>query len=137
MTGSYKDAQRPGRPRMSTHREDRLLVRQSLQNRRETVPHLGIGRIQNGVQASNSTVRRRFKKADLVAHVALKKTWWCSPPQEKITRSQYRVSESQVIVKDFGPMLAFLCRIYFFLLYYCKFHYSTCSTSVYVQFSHT
>ena len=87
--------------------------------------------------ASNSTVRRRFKKADLVAHVALKKTWRCSPPQEKITRSQYRVSESQVIVKDFGPLLAFLCRIYFFLLYYCKFHYSTCSTSVYVQFSHT
>nr|XP_022297181.1 uncharacterized protein LOC111106692 [Crassostrea virginica] len=73
MTGSYKDAQRPGCPRMSTQREDRLLVRQSLQNRRETVPHLRIGWIQNGIQASNSTVRRRLKEAGLVAHVALKK----------------------------------------------------------------
>ena len=73
MTGSYKDVQRPGRTRMSTHRKDRL-VRQSQQDRRETVPHLRIGWIQNGVQASNSTVRRRLKEAGLVAHVALKKT---------------------------------------------------------------
>ena len=56
MTGSYKDVQRPGRTRMSTHRKVRLLVRQSQQNTRETVPHLRIGWIQNGVQASNSTV---------------------------------------------------------------------------------
>ena len=55
-----------------THREDRLLVRQSQQNRRETVPHLRIGWIQDGIQASNSTVRRRLE-AGLVAHVALKK----------------------------------------------------------------
>ena len=72
-TRYYKDARRPGCPRMSTNREDRLLVRQSLQNRRETVPHLRIGWIQNGAQASNSTVRRRLKEAGLVAHVALKK----------------------------------------------------------------
>ena len=54
--------------------EDSLLVRKSLQNRRETVPHVRIGWIQNGVQASNSTVRRQLKEAGLVAHVALKKT---------------------------------------------------------------
>ena len=70
-TGSYKD---PCRPRMSTHREDRLLIRQLLQNRRETVPHSRIGWIMNGVQASNSTVRKQLKEAGLVAHVALKKT---------------------------------------------------------------
>ena len=88
---------------MSTHREDRLLARQSLQNRTETVPHLHlrkprvfsplrysgsgvdrkpltcedahlrIGWIQNGFQASNSIVRRRLKEAGLMANVALKK----------------------------------------------------------------
>ena len=52
---------------MSTHREDRLLIRQSLQNRRKTVPHSRIGWIINGVQASNSTVRRQLKEDGLVA----------------------------------------------------------------------
>ena len=86
MTGSYKDTQRPGCPRISTQREDRLLVRQSLQNRRETVPHLRIGWIQNGVQASNSTVQRILKEAGLVAHVAMRKTSFSSSPlQELIT----------------------------------------------------
>ncbi|XP_062598337.1 uncharacterized protein LOC134259753 [Saccostrea cucullata] len=72
-TGSYEDAARPGRPRISTAREDRILVRESLQNRRETVPQLRTEWMQNGVQASNTTVRRRLKEAGLVAHVALKK----------------------------------------------------------------
>ena len=58
---------------MSTHREDRIYWLDSHYRTEETVPHLRNGWIQNGVQASNSTVRRRLKEAGLVAHVALKK----------------------------------------------------------------
>ena len=58
---------------MTTAREDRLLVRQPLQNRREIVPQLRTEWMQNGIQASNTTVRRQLKEAGLVAHVALKK----------------------------------------------------------------
>lgn len=58
---------------MSTVGEDRMLVRQSLQNRRETVPKLRTDWIHNGVQVSNSTVRRRLKEVGLVVHLDLKK----------------------------------------------------------------
>lgn len=39
-TGSYADGTRQGRSRVSTVREDKMLVIQLLQNRRETVPQL-------------------------------------------------------------------------------------------------
>ena len=95
-TGSYKDAQRPGHPRMSTNREDRLLHGYTVATEQkvdsptlkkwmdtEWRPRI---KQQNGVQESNSTVRRRLKEVGLVAHVALKKTSVnSSPPQGKIT----------------------------------------------------
>ena len=40
-TGYCGDAAGQGRPRLSTNREDRILVRRSTQNRQETLPQLG------------------------------------------------------------------------------------------------
>ena len=73
IQGNYADLPRSGRPRVSSARDDRLLVRESLHNRRLTVPDLTASWNQAGVVASASTVRRRLKDVGLTGHVAQKK----------------------------------------------------------------
>ena len=55
-TGSHEDRPRSGRPRISTDRDDRHLVRQSLANRKATVPELRGLWLGHGVIASNTRV---------------------------------------------------------------------------------
>jgi len=57
-TGNHDDRARRGRPRVSTERENRMLVRTSLQNRRMTVPDLAASWSAAGVTASKTTIRR-------------------------------------------------------------------------------
>jgi hypothetical protein len=88
---------------MTTAREDRLLVRQSLQNRRETVPQLRTEWMQNGIQASNTTVRGRLKEAGLVAHVALKKPLLTAVHRRK--RLQFALAHSNWTWVDWSVVL--------------------------------
>jgi len=60
-TGSHHDRHRSGRPKGSSTRDDSLIVRQSLQDRRLTVPDLGKSWELSGVNVSNTTVRRRLQ----------------------------------------------------------------------------
>jgi hypothetical protein len=72
-TGNHADTQRPGRPRSSTVRDDRLLIRQSLRNRPDTVPSLRISWRRHGIHVSNTTTRRRLQAAGLFGRVATRK----------------------------------------------------------------
>ena len=58
---------------MSTVRQDCLLVRESLQYRRLTVPDLRASWSESGIKASQTTVRRRLQDVGLKGHIALKK----------------------------------------------------------------
>ena len=69
----HEDRPRSGRPRISTDRDDRHLVRQSLANRKATFrSFVGCGK-GHGVIASNTNVRTRLMDAGLNAKVARKK----------------------------------------------------------------
>ena len=73
-TGSTKDRQRSGRPRKSTAREDRALIRTSLCNRKLTSPELlREWKEKCSVSASTSTVRRRCLEFGLRGCKARKK----------------------------------------------------------------
>ena len=72
-TQSHADRQRVGRPKLSTVRDDRVLVRLSLQNRRETIPALRASWGEHGVLSSDSTVKRRLQEAGLHGRRAVKK----------------------------------------------------------------
>lgn len=72
-TGTHAPRPKSGRPKVSGARDDRLLVRASIQNRKLTVPALRLAWQQAGVTASDTTVRRRLSAAGLNGHVAVKK----------------------------------------------------------------
>lgn len=72
-TNSHSDLPRCGRPRLTTARQDRILIRHSLANRKDTIPILKTSWNQSGVDASDSTIRRRLLEAGLSARVAKKK----------------------------------------------------------------
>ena len=73
-TKSLKDRKRSGRPRISSLREDRALVRISTQNRRLTSSHLKREwQETSGVLSSARTVRRRLDEAGLYGRVARRK----------------------------------------------------------------
>lgn len=73
VSGQDSDLPRTGRKRSTTARDDRVLVRASLQNRKRTVPELCALWEAAGVSRSDSTVRRRLAEADLNAYRAIKK----------------------------------------------------------------
>ena len=73
-TGTVKDKSRSGRPRATTAREDRLLYRTSLSNRRATSRLLKRAlQDSTGCHVSSSTVRRRLNSFGLKGCVAAKK----------------------------------------------------------------
>ena len=71
--GSHADLPRSGSPRVSSVRDERLFVRESLQNRCLTVPDLIASWNQAGVVASALTVRRQLQDVGLTGHVGQKK----------------------------------------------------------------
>ena len=73
-TGSVVDRHRSGRPKVSTERQDRELVRLSLQDRKTTVPELRCRWVEaSGTSVSAQTVRRRLLAKGLRGCVAAKK----------------------------------------------------------------
>ena len=73
-TGTVVDRHRSGRPKVSTEREDRELVRLSLRDRKTTVPELRCRWVEaSGVSVSNQTVSRRLRDKGLRGCVAAKK----------------------------------------------------------------
>ena len=73
-TGSVEDRARTGRPRATTVRQDRILVRTSLRNRRLTAPELKCSWKQEAnANMSVQTVRRRLHEKGLRGCVAAKK----------------------------------------------------------------
>ena len=82
-TGSHLDRHGSGRPKVSTTRDDRLIVRQSLQERRLTVPDLRKSLAVSGVNVSNSTVRRRLHEVGLQGRRATKKPLLTPKHREK------------------------------------------------------
>ncbi len=73
-TGSVRDKPRSGRPKQTSSREDRLLVRLSLNNRRASSKQLK-RELQDasGCSVSTRTVRRRLLHAGLKGCIAAKK----------------------------------------------------------------
>jgi len=69
-TGKVMDKKRSGRPRISTVREDRMLIRSCLTNRRKSLPEL---RQEWEVRASKYTVRRRLIAFGLKARIPRRK----------------------------------------------------------------
>ena len=73
-TGSVDDRKHTGRPRITTPREDRSLLRICLNDRRLTFPQLKREWMEScGVQCSSRTIRRRLVKEGLHGRVARKK----------------------------------------------------------------
>ena len=72
--GHFEARKRSGRPKKTTERLDKLIVRSSLKQRRKTVPDLRAElQTNSNVVVSNSTVRRRLTKAGLTGRIARKK----------------------------------------------------------------
>jgi transposase len=71
-TGSVADLQRTGRRRKSTSRQDRVLVRSSLSNRRLTAADLRHSWNEScQIDASTSTIKRRLSDVGLRGCVAV------------------------------------------------------------------
>lgn len=73
QTGSHQNRPKSGRPRVSCARDDRILIRDSMSNRRSTVPQLRVRWKQHGVNASDTTVRRRLSVNGIHARIPRKK----------------------------------------------------------------
>lgn len=75
-TGSHVDKKRTGRKRLTSKREDRNLIRESLKNRKKTSFELAAGLSdQIGRTISARTTRRRLGEAGLKGCKARKKPW--------------------------------------------------------------
>ena len=73
-TGSVADRARSGRPKKTSARQDRALVRYSLSDRCLTSPQLRQKvEAELGVTVSSSTIRKRLNSAGLCGYVAVKK----------------------------------------------------------------
>ncbi|XP_078339388.1 uncharacterized protein LOC111115306 [Crassostrea virginica] len=89
----------------SNYKKDRLVAGQLLQNRRETVPHLRIGWIQNGEWSSSikQHCSRRLKEAGLVAHVDMQKPLLTAVPHRK--RLQFAMAHTDWTWVDWSIMI--------------------------------
>jgi len=72
-TGTHEARPKSGCPMLSTLREDRVLVRNSLNNRKLNIPQLRQAWQTSGIDASNSTVWHGLQSVGLGGHVAAKK----------------------------------------------------------------
>lgn len=85
-TGSHDNRQRTGRKRVTTEREDRKLIRESLKHRKKTSSELAADLTEEiGRPISARTARRRLTEAGLKGCKARKKPWL----SEKNKKSRY------------------------------------------------
>lgn len=75
-TNSHSNRKRTGRKRITTNREDRKLIRESLKNWRKTSSQLAaVFTEETGISISARTVRRRLIQNGLKGCKARKKPW--------------------------------------------------------------
>lgn len=114
-TKSLADRKRSGRPRKTSPREDRIVVRQSYLNRRLDANELSKKIVPNLVKnhISHSTVQRRLREAGLFGRVARKKPWLTLAHRfarwKWATKHQYLTWDDwkQVIFSDESPFTLF------------------------------
>lgn len=83
-TGSYETRKRSGRPRKTSARIDRDVVRSSLRNRRKTTVELAEELTSSsGISVSRRTVGRRLAEAGLKGRKARKKPWISETNRQK------------------------------------------------------
>lgn len=103
-TGSHENRPRTGRKRVTTDRDDRLLIRQSLQDRKKTAIDLAASLSEaKGKPVSVHTVRRRLLKAGLKGCKARKKPW-LSEHNMKI-RLEWALKHKDWTVEDWSNVL--------------------------------
>lgn len=84
QAGEHHNKPRSGRKRVTSYREDRKLIRESLRNRRKTSSVLSADLSeQTGRVISSRTVRRRLLNAGLRGCKARKKPWLSQKNKEK------------------------------------------------------
>lgn len=102
--GSVRDRLRTGRPRISSAREDRELVRLSLKNRRLTSTQLKREWGESSkVACSSRTVRRRLDDAGLYGRVARKKPLLTE--RHKAIRLKWAKDHKDWIVDDWEKVI--------------------------------
>ena len=73
QTGTVDDRKRPGKSKISTENQDVALVNMSLQNRKLVPRELQARWQETGVQASQSTIKRRLRAVGLYRRVSRRK----------------------------------------------------------------
>lgn len=103
-TGTHENRPRTGRRKVTTEREDRLLIRQSLQNRKKTALELAAALSEaKGSSVSVYTVRRRLLKAGLKECKARKKPWLSE--HNKKNRLEWALKHRDWSVEDWSNIL--------------------------------
>lgn len=102
-SGYVKDAPKTGRKRATTVRDDRRLVRASLQNRRLTSTDLRQVLVDSGVMITTRTVRNRLREAGLAGCIAAKKPLLSSA--NKKARLAFARRHQHWTVTDWGRVL--------------------------------
>ncbi|CAG9565363.1 unnamed protein product [Danaus chrysippus] len=103
-TGTHENRPRTGRRKVTTEREDRLLIRQSLQNRKKTALELAAALSEaKGSSVSVYTVRRRLLKAGLKGFKARKKPWLSE--HNKKNRLEWALKHRDWSVEDWSNVL--------------------------------
>lgn len=102
--GTHENRPRTGRRKITTDREDRLLIRQSLQDRKKTALELAAA-LSEGKSRSVSacTVRRRLIAAGLKGCKARKKPWLSE--HNKKNRLQWALRHRDWTVEDWSNVL--------------------------------
>lgn len=103
-TGSYQNRPRTGRKKITTVREDRLLIRQSLQDRKKTALDLAASLSEaKGQLVGVHTVRRRLRQAGLKGCKARKKPWLSE--RNKKHRLEWALQHKDWTVEDWSNIL--------------------------------
>lgn len=103
-TGTHQNRTRTGRKKITTEREDRLLIRHSLLDRKKTSSELAVILSEaKGKHVSACTVRRRLAKAGLKGCKARKKPW-LSHINKKI-RVEWALKHRHWTVEDWSNIL--------------------------------
>lgn len=103
-TGSHRNRQRTGRKRITTDREDRQLLRESLKNRRKTSLELAAelsAEIDKTI--SGRTARRRLQEAGLKGCKARKKPWLSD--NNKKARYAWALEHQHFTAEDWSNVL--------------------------------
>lgn len=103
-TGSHTNKPRTGRKRVTTERQDRKLIRESLKNRKKTSSELAAALSEEiGYPISARTARRRLGDAGLKGCKARKKPWLSE--KNKKTRLEWALRYQHFTEEDWANVV--------------------------------